>query len=129
MGSSQYSHRSLGRKQILDSKSYKRLQELNLALNKQAILLDDERTILAATLQDYLAGATLEQVLRELCTELTELEAQDVALHQQITYEFQKLDQLEQKVRGYSLVSRTLILSRTDRTDPHWRRFQRVCWV
>ena len=40
----------------------------------------------------------LERMLRELCTELTELEAQYVTLHQQIVQETQKLNQLEQKV-------------------------------
>ena len=89
---------SLGRKQILDSKSYKHLQELNLVLNKTATTLDDERTTLAKALKEYSVGMILERTLRELCTELTELEAQYVTLHQQIVQETQKLNQLEQKV-------------------------------
>jgi hypothetical protein len=86
------------RKQILDSKSHKRLQELNLALDKQATVLDDERTILATILRDYLAGMALEQALHELCAELTVLEAQDVMLRQQITQEMKNLSLVEQKV-------------------------------
>ena len=89
---------SLGRKQILDSKSYKRLQELNVVLDKTATTLDNERTTLAKALKEYSAGMILERTLHELCTELTELEAQDVTLHQQIVQETQKLNQLEQKV-------------------------------
>jgi len=100
----------------LDSKSHKCLQELNLALNKQAMLLDNKQTILVAILQDYLAGATLEQVLRGFCTELTELEVQDVTLHQQIAHETQKLDQLEQKVQDYNVLNTYLTSRRSHRS-------------
>lgn len=86
------------RKQILDSKSHKRLQELNLVLDKQATMLDDERATLATTLQDYLAGMALEQALHELRAELTVLEAQDINLRQQITQEIRNLSLAEQKV-------------------------------
>jgi hypothetical protein len=93
------SRRSLGRKEILDSKSHKRLQELNLVLDQRAAALDDERATLANVLQDYSAGMVLERALHELCAELAVLEAQDVALRQQVTQETQKLSRLEQKVR------------------------------
>ncbi|KAF9790745.1 hypothetical protein BJ322DRAFT_1104393 [Thelephora terrestris] len=86
-------------KQILDSKSHKRLQELNLALDKCAVELDDERTILGNALQDYSAGMALEQALHEACAELATLETQDVALRQQVTREIEKLCQLEEKHR------------------------------
>lgn len=115
--------RSLGRKQILDSKSYKRLQELNLVLDKQALALDNERATLAKALQDYSAGMILERALHELCTELTELEAQDVTLRQQIIQETQKLNQLEQKVGQTShCCFGLLILPDADRTHLSWRR-------
>ena len=91
-----------GRKQILDSKSHKRLQELNLALDKLATELDDERTILGDTLQDYSGGMVLERALYEVCTELAALEAQDVVLRQRIEQETEKLCQLEGKVRQIS---------------------------
>ena len=88
----------LGRKKILDSKSYKQLQELNLALDKQAAELDSERVTLAKTLQDYSGGKILEQALLEVHMELAALEAQDFALRQQIIRETEKLCQLEEKV-------------------------------
>ena len=106
----------------MDSKSYKRLQELNLVLDKQAVALDDERAILATTLQDYLAGMTLDQTLHELCTELKALEAQDAALRQQIAQEIQKVNLLEQKVWQIPVPCLgLLILPHADRAD-HRRR-------
>lgn len=90
------------RKQILDSKSHKRLQELNLALDKRATELDDERIILGTALQDYSQGMALEQALYGVCAELTALEVHDVALRQRITQETEKLCQLEEKVRKIS---------------------------
>lgn len=93
-----YSHYSSGRKEILDSKSYKRLQELNLILDERAAALDEERDILAKALRDYSAGMILEQALRELGAELTALDVQNGALHQQIIQETQRLSELEQKV-------------------------------
>ena len=99
---SPYSHCLLERKEILDSKSHKRLQELNLALDKRATELDDERVILSAALQAYSKGMVLEQALYEVCTELAALEVHDVALRQRIAQETEKLCQLEEKVRQMS---------------------------
>ena len=118
------SHCSPGRKQILDSKSYKCLQELNLILDKRATLLDDKRATLAKVLQDHSVGMILEQTLYELCADLTVLEAQDVVLRQQITQETQKLNQLEQKVgRIPSCCFELLILPDIDRVYLCWRQF------
>jgi hypothetical protein len=89
----------------LDSKSYKRLQELNHALDRQATELDNERVILANALQDYSGGMALEQALHEVCTELGMLEAQDAALRQQAVQETEKLCQLEEKVGWKWLLS------------------------
>lgn len=102
IGSSPRSHCLPERKQILDSKSHKRLQELNLALDKRATELDDERIILGTALQDFSQGMALEQALYEVCAELTALEVHDVALRQRITQETEKLCQLEEKVRQIS---------------------------
>ena len=106
----------------MDSKSYKRLQELNLALDKRAMVLDNERTILAEALQGLSAGMALERALHELCAELATLEAQDVALSQQIIQETKKLNRLEQKVgqiSGFRL--ELLTLSDVDRVYLCWR--------
>lgn len=102
------------RKDILNSKSCHRLQVLNFELNKRAIDLDDERAILADALQDYTGGMILEQALHEVCTDLAALEAQDVALHQQIVQETEKLGQLEKKLEtvGQILQSRITWLTK-----------------
>jgi hypothetical protein len=105
----------------MDSKSHKRLQELNVALDEQATALDDERAVLATTLREYMAGMALEQALHELCTELTMLEAQDVTLHQQITQEIQNLSLVEQKVeRILGCSCEILTLTDTDRACSLW---------
>ena len=84
----------------MGSKSFKCLQELNLALDRRATELDNERAVLAEALQDYSKGMVLEQALHEVCIELAELEAQDVVLRQQVTQEIKELWQLEEKVRA-----------------------------
>lgn len=86
------------RKQLLDSKSRKRLQELNLALDKRVAELDDERATLAKTLQNYSKGIDLENTLHAIRMELAALEAQDTIFRQQLARETEKLDQLERKV-------------------------------
>ena len=83
----------------MDSKSHKLLQELNIALDKRALELNEEREILAKALQDYSAGMVLEKALNEVCIELTALEDQDAALYRQIIQETGKLCQLEEMVR------------------------------
>lgn len=120
---SRLNHRPLPkRKEILDSRSHKRLRALNIILDTQAAVLDDERVALAKVLQDCSAGMVLEQALHELCTELTVLEAQDVALRQQVAQETRKLSQLEQKV-GQTLdyCLELLILSDADCAYLCWR--------
>lgn len=74
----------LRRKKILDPKSYKQLQELNLTLDKKAAELDSEQATLVKTLQDYSRGKNFEQVLLKIHMELAALEAQDFKLRQQI---------------------------------------------
>ena len=88
----------------MDSKSHKLLQQLNLNLDKAAAESDDERAILAKSLHDYSGGMLLELALHEVCAELEALESQDIAMHQQVTQEMEKLGKLEEKVRKYQTV-------------------------
>lgn len=88
--------------ELLQSKSRKRLRNLNKALDQKSADVDQGRAALSEILKDYLAGMALEQTIRKIHAEVTQLQASDVALRRDIIEGVRELERVEEELQAIS---------------------------